>query len=123
MVHLRTPYVPAFLAAPRRPQLARVGAAGSEYEAVPEYATQPRPSPFTLSIVGAEDAKRPMTTGERALAGVYLAPFVLGPPAVGYLLLGTVGAVVGAIWAAPAIYLVAGGLLSFDGDATVEKKP
>ena len=61
---------------------------------------------FPLAFVGQESSAPPtISSTTKILQGLYLAPFIAGPPAVGYLLFGTLGAVGGAIFAAPAIYL------------------
>jgi hypothetical protein len=79
-----------------------VGAAGESWPLDP-----PSESPTKIGYV-----LKPLTGTEKLAAAAYLAPFLLGPPVVGYMLLGTVGAVGGAILAAPAIYWVVGGLRS-----------
>jgi len=85
------------------------GDSGEEYEAVPESPPSHR-SGFPISGVGAA-GMHPLSLPEKIIGGAYLALFLAGPPVIGYLAFGTLGAVGGTVLAAPAIYWVGSALL------------
>ena len=112
MFRVRPAYVPPIFVSDRRFTAVRVGDEASDAIAIAGFEASLK-NGYPLAFVGEEAATtRTSWSAGRVAGALYLAPFLAGPPAVGYLLFGTIGAVAGAFLAAPAVYMFVASLLS-----------